>query len=153
MRRFRQMQTPGEIGLAAGDVENWGYPREVEEAELVECGWWRYGHDAVLWFANVPDIPMAGVLHLCVHPETRRKHLVGARRLFRGVDILADLFCLELLIANDCQEGGPVADYLRRLGWKRETLGGIEGEWMCKRFPPSGDSDGQSAEKAEVGPS
>lgn len=138
MRRFRHLTQPGDIGLAAYDVDMWGYPRPIEEIELTESGWWRYGHDCILWIQAVKEERMTGILHLCVAPSSRVVHKMGARRLFQGVDILADLYCLELLIATDCEEGGPVADYLRRLGWEKMTLDGIEGEWFGKRFPSFG---------------
>lgn len=145
-RRFRQLMTSEEKRLAMRDAVNWGYPRQIHLRELQLAGWFRFGPDCIFWFDPVPSIDMTCVLHMVVAPMSRRRHYAAARTLFRGIDVIADLFCLERLISNDCIDGGKVADYLERLDWRPYRTETLEGEWYSRELGSFGDGEGTEAE-------
>ena len=140
MRRFRHLQG-AEVDQAVADLSAWRYPRGLVEFEKEESGWWRHGPDCILWLQPVDVLESTAALHICAHPKTRGYHLVGARRLFMGIDILADFYCLERIIASDCDPAGRVSNYLERLGWTVADLLQLEdGPWYEKVYPPFGES-------------
>ena len=151
MRRFRQLAEVDEKCRAMKDAHDWGYPRKIHVSETHVCAWFRFGPDVIFWLEPVEVIDMTCVLHLIVAPMSQRRHYAAARTLFRGIDVIADLFCLERLLSGDCEAGGKVASYLGRLGWAPYETDLLEGEWMSRELG-SFDYYGEQTPQAEDHP-
>lgn len=121
--------------MAMATVRAWGYPRELTAHEVNLGSWFSYGMDVIFWFAPIPVLPGVVALHVAVDPESQRRHGSHARRLFAGIEVLADLLNVQCLVAADCTDTGVVAGYLERLGWEQREIPELEdGDWYVREL-------------------
>jgi hypothetical protein len=73
---------------AQSDVNSWGYPRPVSDAEAEAATWVRYGESVLVWFLQGPEVDSLA-LHACAAPEARG-HL-GTERQMTGIEVIGEL--------------------------------------------------------------
>ncbi len=123
-RLFSELSDKSSILEAANDVAEWGYPRPVQQVEIDQADWFRYGEDVVFWFEHLATVT-TWFVHLAISPEGRKRAglYMGARRWLRFVYAYAkDQGAKELGFAR-CAGAEATESHLRRLGWADTDYG------------------------------
>ena len=119
MRRFLELNEETK-SAAICDVEEWGYPREVTQAEVDHGIWLRYGLDCIIWF-TMHDLGQLGV-HICIEPGSRYGRAV-TRKLLTGIDVIGELLGAESVCAIPMPGLEEIHSYCKRLGWVLNSTG------------------------------
>lgn len=120
VRRFTELLEDDERRAGIKDAMAWGYPREIEEREIGASVWVRYGPDCIFWLNGVSEDELG--LHIAIRPESRGS--LSGRRLFIGIETIAQLCGATNLRALLPPGSEPLRLYLHRLGW-RDYEGGM----------------------------
>jgi hypothetical protein len=123
-RLFSELSDEASILEAANNVAEWGYPRPVEQEEIEQADWFRYGDDVVFWFQHFENC-LTWFVHLAVSPDGRKRAglYMGARRWLRFIYAYAkDQGAKELGFAR-CAGAEATESHLRRLGWADTDYG------------------------------
>lgn len=122
-------------------VMEWGYPRWIDDDEMVVSAWFTYG-PGIFWL-HIEDGYEDELLVHCCEPESDRGRPL-ARDWVAVVKTIAQLWGFEWIrVWVDPEEMDcTIARYLIRLGFTPDHRG--------LRCPSWGSSDGKSAESSEA---
>jgi len=98
-------------------VEEWGYPRVLEEIDR-RGRWYSFGPDVTVWFTDELGKAVRNV-HLCTRPGSVL-YPAGVRRIVLGMEFLSELAEADLLLMTASDK--RLEAILVRLGWKRGVL-------------------------------
>lgn len=105
---------------AAQVVDDWGYPRALDAAEVNHSKWFSYGPHVVWWLnRNVLHKDRELSLHICIDPAFRGR--VYGRKFLYAVEIVGELLHAERLVSW-MPKDSPTEGYLARMGWQEVPL-------------------------------
>lgn len=119
---FRELIEPADILEAAEDVAVWGFPRPIDESELIHGSWFRMGKGVIWWYeAPTHGEQTSAFMHFATAPRFAKRWPI--RRWFGAVQVVAELMGAERLIFSPTEGDDRIADYALRLGWETDALG------------------------------
>lgn len=104
---------PDERPRALADIKAWGY-RELDDGEADGSTWvaLERGEARVGWWWLQWGTSVDAILHMCAAPG----EVILTRHTLQAMEWVAELFGAKQLLVVP-PDDGPVAGYMRRLGW------------------------------------
>jgi hypothetical protein len=112
------------------DLEDWGYPRDIEPLEWGSSCWFRWGEDVIFWFnvASEPDDELRVALHVGAKPMTLGQLMrLDTARFMGGVETIAELLNAVEIVAILSRDKVGLRRHLEKFGWSENERG-----WMMK---------------------